>query len=151
MKVEDIMLKDVTSLVEEVTIERFIKLCERQGYSALPIVDHEFHLVGLLSESMVIKASIPGYLSLMQSTSFIPDSQQFIKGLSNILHKPVSEIMDKNPTKVYYDDTALHAADVIIKNSLKIVPVVDYDNRLVGIVRRIKLLSLTAKGILKGL
>ncbi|MBM7559123.1 HPP family protein [Marinitoga litoralis] len=149
MKVEDIMLKDVTSIVEDVTVERFITLCERHGYSALPIVDKDFHLVGLLSESMVIKASIPGYLSLMQSTSFIPDSQQFIKGLKHILHEPVSKIMDKNPTKVYYDDTALYVADVIIKKSLKIVPVVDHNNRLVGIVRRIKLLSLTAKGILE--
>lgn len=149
MKVEDIMLRDVTSLVVNVTIDRFIKLCERQGYSAFPVVDKNFHLVGLISESMVIKASIPGYLSLMQSTSFIPDSQQFIKGLKSILDKPVEEFMEKNPIKLYYDDTALHAADVIIKNSLKIVPVIDYDNRLIGIVRRIKLLSLAAKGILE--
>jgi Mg/Co/Ni transporter MgtE len=54
--------------------------------------------------------------------------------------------MSDKPFKVNVEDTVLHVADVIIKNKLKIIPVVDNKNRLVGIIRRIGLLSQAARG-----
>ncbi|MDN5341655.1 CBS domain-containing protein [Oceanotoga sp. DSM 15011] len=146
MKAKDIMQRDLTSIMEDENIERFIKICQRHGLSALPVINGDFKLVGYLSESGVISASLPGYLSLMESSAFIPDSHQFFKGLSKILDKPVSDFMSDKPFKVYIDDTVLHVADVIIKNKLKIIPVVDHDDKLVGIIRRIGLLSKAARG-----
>ena len=145
MRVRDIMLRDITSVMEDDTVERFIKICEYHGLSALPVVDFNYRLVGYLSESGIIKAAIPDYLSLMENPAFIPDMFQFLKGLKNILNKPVSEFMIKKPYKVYEDDTLLHLADMIIRHKLKVVPVVNRDEKLIGIVRRIRLLSVVAK------
>jgi len=142
----DIMQRDLTSIMEDETVERFIMICKRHGLSALPVVNDNFELVGYLSESGIISASLPGYLSLMESSAFIPDSHQFFRGLNKILYKPVSEFMVSKPFKVNVNDTVLHVADVIIKNKLKIIPVVDNENRLVGIIRRIGLLNQAARG-----
>lgn len=62
------------------------------------------------------------------------------------MDRPVSDFMIKKPFKVYFDDTVLHVADVIIKNKLKVLPVVDDNERLVGVIRRIGLLSRTLTG-----
>lgn len=146
MKAKEIMERDLTSLMEDETVERFIIICKRHNLSALPIVASDFRLVGYLSETGIIDASLPGYLKLMETTSFIPDSHQFFNGLRKILDRPVSDFMIKKPFKVYFDDTVLHVADVIIKNKLKVLPVVDDDERLVGVIRRIGLLSKTLTG-----
>jgi len=142
----DIMQRDLIAIMKDESIDRFIIICKRHGLSALPVVDDNFKLVGYLSESGIISASLPGYLSLMESSAFIPDSHQFFTGLNKILYKPVSDFMVDKPFKVNVDDTVLHVADVIIKNKLKIIPVVDDQNRLVGIIRRIGLLSQAARG-----
>jgi len=146
LKAKEIMERDLTSLMEDESVERFIIVCQRHNLSALPIVTGDFRLVGYLSESGIIDASLPGYLKLMETTSFIPDSHQFFTGLRKILDRPVSDFMLKKPFKVYYDDTVLHVADVIIKNKLKVLPVVDESERLVGVIRRIGLLSKTLTG-----
>ncbi|ABX30928.1 putative signal transduction protein with CBS domains [Petrotoga mobilis SJ95] len=146
MKAKEIMERDLTSLMEDEKVERFITVCRRHNLSALPIVTSDFRLVGYLSESGIIDASLPGYLKLMETTSFIPDSHQFFNGLKKILDRPVSDFMIKKPFKVYFDDTVLHVADVIIKNKLKVLPVVDDNERLVGVIRRIGLLSRTLTG-----
>lgn len=140
------MQKDLTSLLEDETIDYFIKICQRHDVSALPIVDNNYFLVGYLSESDIIKAALPDYLSLMQSSAFIPDSHQFYTGLHKILKNPVKDFMEKKPHKVYIEDTALHVADIMIKNQLKFIPVVDKDNKIVGNIRRIDLLSKTVSG-----
>ncbi|PNR99873.1 hypothetical protein X928_06325 [Petrotoga miotherma DSM 10691] len=146
MKAKEIMERDLTSLMEDEKVERFITVCRRHNLSALPIVTSDFRLVGYLSESGIIDASLPGYLKLMETTSFIPDSHKFFNGLKKILDRPVSDFMIKKPFKVYFDDTVLHVADVIIKNKLKVLPVVDDNERLVGVIRRIGLLSRTLSG-----
>jgi CBS domain-containing protein len=146
LKAKEIMERDLTSLMEDEKVERFITVCRRHNLSALPIVTSDFRLVGYLSESGIIDASLPGYLKLMETTSFIPDSHQFFNGLKKILDRPVSDFMIKKPFKVYFDDTVLHVADVIIKNKLKVLPVVDDNERLVGVIRRIGLLSRTLTG-----
>jgi CBS domain-containing protein len=146
LKAKEIMERDLTSLMEDEKVERFITVCRRHNLSALPIVTSDFRLVGYLSESGIIDASLPGYLKLMETTSFIPDSHQFFNGLKKILDRPVSDFMIKKPFKVYFDDTVLHVADVIIKNKLKVLPVVDDNERLVGVIRRIGLLSKTLTG-----
>ncbi|HOO74319.1 MAG: CBS domain-containing protein [Thermotogae bacterium] len=146
MKAKDIMQRDLTAIMADETVERFIMICQRHGISALPVINPDYILVGYLSESGIISASLPGYLSLMESSAFIPDSHQFFKGLHNIIDKPVSEFMDDKPFKVYANDTVLHVADVMIKNKLKLIPVIDEENKLIGIIRRIGLLSSAAKG-----
>lgn len=149
MKAREIMERDLTSLMEDETVENFITVCKRHNLSALPIVSSDFTLVGYLSETGIIDASLPGYLKLMESTSFIPDSQQFFHGLRKILDHPVSEFMIKKPYKVYQNDTVLHVADIIIKNKLKILPVVDNNEKLVGVIRRIDILSKSLDGAIE--
>jgi CBS domain-containing protein len=143
MKAKDIMQRDLTSILADESIDYFIKICKRHNVSALPVVDNNYSLVGYLSESGVIKAALPDYLSLMQTSAFIPDSHQFFTGLNRILERPVKDFMEAAPLKVHPEDTVLYVADIMIKNRLKFIPVVNEENRLIGNIQRISLLSNT--------
>ena len=54
--------------------------------------------------------------------------------------------MVKPPILIKPDDTVIYAADLLIKNGLKIMPVVDDEGKLVGIVNRIYLIHVATQG-----
>jgi CBS domain-containing protein len=145
MKVKEAMIRDVSAIFEDETIEDFIVFCLRQNKSGLPVVDQEFKVVGFLSESDVIKSALPSYFSLLQSASFIPDTHQFVIRLGKIKDDHVSQHMVKPPVLIK-PDTVIYAADLLIKNGLKIMPVVDDEGKLVGIVNRIYLIHVATQG-----
>lgn len=146
MKVKEAMIRDVSSIFEDETIEDFIVSCLRQNKSGLPVVDEEFRVVGFLSENDVIKGALPSYFSLLQSASFIPDTHQFVQRLSKIKDERVSQYMIKPAICLKQDDTVIYAADLLIKNNLKVLPVVDEEHKLVGIVNRIFLIHAATQG-----
>ncbi|HAY98408.1 MAG TPA: CBS domain-containing protein [Mesotoga sp.] len=146
MKVREAMIRDVSAMFEDETIEDFIVLCLRQNRSGLPVVDEEFKVVGFLSESDVIKSALPSYFSLLQSASFIPDTHQFVIRLGKIKDDHVSQHMVKPPVVIKPDDTVIYAADLLIKNGLKVMPVVDEYGKLMGIVNRIHLIHAATQG-----
>lgn len=146
MKVREAMIRDVSAIFEDETIEDFIVSCLRQNKSGLPVVDDAFKVVGFLSESDVIRSALPSYFSLLQSASFIPDTHQFVLRLEKIKNDKVSLHMIKRVTCVKLDDTVIYAADLLIKNNLKILPVVDEERRLIGIVNRIFLIHAATQG-----
>lgn len=146
MKVHEAMIKDVSVIYEDETIESFLKSCLRQKKTGLPVVDDEFVVVGFISESDIMKSALPSYFSLLQSASFIPDTHQFVKKLKRIKDDPVSEHMISPVITVKSDDTVIYAADLFVKNSLKVLPVVDDDGKLLGVVNRIYLIHAASQG-----
>ncbi|HCO70122.1 MULTISPECIES: HPP family protein [unclassified Mesotoga] len=146
MKVSEAMIRDVSTIFEDETIEDFIIFCLRQNKSGLPVVDEEFRVVGFLSESDIIKSALPSYFSLLQSASFIPDTHQFVIRLGKIKDDQVSQHMVKPPVLIKPDDTVIYAADLLIKNGLKIIPVVDDEGKLMGIINRIYLIHAATQG-----
>jgi len=146
MKVSEAMIRDVSTIFEDETIEDFIIFCLRQNKSGLPVVDEEFRVVGFLSESDIIKSALPSYFSLLQSASFIPDTHQFVIRLGKIKDDQVSQHMVKPPVLIKPDDTVIYAADLLIKNGLKIIPVVNDEGKLMGIINRIYLIHAATQG-----
>jgi CBS domain-containing protein len=78
---------------------------------------------------------------MLSSASFLPSMDRLAKKLREIENHPVERYMTKGVIVVHPDDTDLYAADLMIRKGLKQLPVVDEDGHLVGLVRRIDLLS----------
>ncbi|ACR79072.1 MULTISPECIES: HPP family protein [Kosmotoga] len=146
MKVRDAMIHDVSAVFEDETIEDFIITCLRKMRTGLPVVDEEFRVVGFISESDVIKSSLPSYFELLQSASFIPDTHQFVRRLGDIRNDPIASHMVSPAIAVKPDDTLINAADLLIKKGLKTLPVVDDDHKLVGIITRLNLIYSALQG-----
>lgn len=139
MKVKDLMTRDITAVLADQKIEDAIEICSRQMFTGLPVVDEEMRVIGFISESDIISGAVPSYYSMLQSASFIPDTNQFKRNLDKIKERPISEFMTK-PRTVKEEDSAIYAADLLIRNGWRVLSVVDNENRLVGIVTRMMLL-----------
>jgi CBS domain-containing protein len=141
MKVKDFFIRDITAVLEDETISRVLKILSRQEVSGIPVINEDYKVVGFISENDIIRASLPSYFALLQSASFIPDLNQFVRNLKKISKKTVSEVMTKPAIVIKETTPLLHAADLMIRHNLKILPVVDDEEKLIGVITRMKILE----------
>lgn len=87
------MVRDVTAVTQDETVENVVRIMATQFLSGIPVVTEDMRVIGFVSETDVIRAAIPGYFSLLQSTTFIPDMSQFLKMAAKLKDKPIREIM----------------------------------------------------------
>lgn len=140
MKVGDIMIRDISAIFEDETIERFIRQCANHLRTGMPVVDDEMRILGYISENDVVNAVIPSYFGMLQSASFIPDTNQLKKKLFLIKDEPISKYMAKSVITVKESDTLLHASDLLIRHKFFSLCVVDEEERLTGLVNRSRIL-----------
>jgi acetoin utilization protein AcuB len=117
------MLKDVTTVTEDVSMIKVGRLLHQLNVRRLPVVDGQGHLVGIVTERD-IKAASPS-----KATSL--DIYEMTHLLSEI---KVRDIMTAKPFKIKPGDTVERAAAIMRDNKVGGLPVVDDDNRVVGII-----------------
>ncbi|MBC7222422.1 CBS domain-containing protein [Candidatus Bipolaricaulota bacterium] len=141
MKVRDFVRRDLSAVERDTPVARAIKILENSGLSSLPVVDEEGKLVGIISERDIIRALVPEYVDMLHSASFLPSLDRLARKLREIENHPVERYMKKEVVVARLDDSDLHVADLMLRRGLKQLPVVDEEGHLVGVVRRIDLLS----------
>jgi len=140
MKVREIMTKDLTAVEADLPVRELIFIFENAEMPNTPVVDDDGILIGFISEKDLIRAALPGYFELLHSASFIPDMNQLSTKLLQIADEPIGNYMRRDVHYVTEDDDDLRAADLVIRQGVKNLPVVNAEGRLVGRVRRIDLL-----------
>ena len=149
MKVSDVMVYDISAVFEDETVERVVDIMSKQLVSGVPVVDEDMRVVGFITENDIMKASIPSYFALLQTASFLPDANQFVKNMARIRGHKVSEYMSKPPITIRPDAPLIHAADLMMRHNIKTIPVVDEEDRLIGIITKIDILKAALEGELK--
>ena len=89
MLVKDAMIRDVSAIFEDEKIETFIRISALHLRHVLPVVDEKMRIIVIISEDDVINETIPSYFGLLQSASFIPDTNQMKRKLSEIKDEPI--------------------------------------------------------------
>jgi len=145
MKVYDVMVCDISAVFEDDSIERVVDMMSKQLISGIPVVDEEMRVVGFITENDIMKAAIPSYFALLQSASFLPDTNRFVKNMSRIKDDKVSKYMSKPPIVVMEDEPLIHAEDLMLRHNIKTIPVVDKGNRLIGVITKIDILKAALK------
>ncbi len=141
MKVKDIMTKDLTAVRANQSLKALIFLLEKSELSGVPVVDEKGVVVGFISERDIIQAALPNYFEMLRTASYLPDINQLSRRLEEIKGDHVEEYMVEEVITVDEEEEDIHVADLIIRNELNRVPVVDEDGMLAGIVQRIDLLG----------
>ncbi|HPB86750.1 MAG TPA: CBS domain-containing protein [Thermotogota bacterium] len=140
MLVKDAMIRDVSAIFEDEKIETFIRISALHLRHVLPVVDEKMRIIGIISEDDVINETIPSYFGLLQSASFIPDTNQMKRKLSEIKDEPIGKFINRNVITIEEEDTILHAADLLLRHKFMNLFVVDKDSRLTGIINRSRIL-----------
>jgi CBS domain-containing protein len=125
----EIMTVPVITCTPDTTIEEAARILLEKNIHCLPVVDRENKLVGIVTESDLIFqfSAVPAGGSLLDLL--------MRKKLPKSGHT-IGEIMVKKVTTVHPGDPIQNAIQLIIKHGYGRIPVVDGDNRVVGIVAR---------------
>ena len=132
MKIKEVMIPDLTSVSENTTIKETLKILHLQRLFGLPVVNNEQNVIGIISESDIIKACLPGYYKELQNPSFLPDFNQFSKQAKKIAHLPVKEFMIRKVYTIEENTSRTEAANLLFRKHLRILPVVR-EGKLVGV------------------
>lgn len=132
--VRDVMTKTVVVVGESVSFKEIVELMDEFRVSALPVVDANGRVLGVVSEAdLLLKKERPG-------------GREFFAGRRRRLERDkadglvASQIMSKPALTVCPEASLAEAARLMHREGIKRLPVVDTEERLVGIVSRADLL-----------
>lgn len=132
LKIKEVMIPDLTSVSEETTIMETLKILSIQRLFGLPVVDNEQNVIGIITESDIIRACLPNYYKELQNPAFLPDFNQFSKQAKKIAHMPVKEFMNYKVYTVEENTSRTEAANLLFRKNLRMLPVVR-KGKLVGV------------------
>lgn len=131
--VSEVMTKEVLTLKKDADIHEVARLLSENKISGLPVVDDENHVLGIVTEADVF------YMAGMKREHTFKDVLRHILGEpvpgGNSGHK-VEDVMT-SPTITANPDTDIKkAARILDERRIKRLPVVDKENKLIGIISR---------------
>jgi len=138
----EIMSADVPSVTPDDEARTAIDLLAKSDMGAIPVLDEDRKVVGIVSESDLILADeesdlhLPHYLEIMGGVVFIGSMKGFEKRLEKAFATSVSELMTADPITVHTYEAADRVAKKIADHHHNHLPVIDEDGRLAGMVTR---------------
>ena len=125
---KNMTINPVTTTPDMGVFEAF-ELMKNEGVQRLPVSDNDGNLVGIISEKNITSAAADREVSIVE----------FALLLSKI---KVGDVMTKEVITVSVDDPVELAARKMSDNDISILPVVDNNGKLVGVVSRSDLFRL---------
>ena len=139
-RAKDIMTTDVIVANKNDIIANVANLLIKEKIGGLPVVDEENKVVGIISETDIMKkeshVDSPRMLNFIQGIIFLDDMKKFEDEMRAIAPYKVEDLMSKDIITVNENDTFDYVANVMINKSINRVPVVDENNFLKGIICR---------------
>jgi len=147
MRAMDVMTSEVITVGQNTSVQTVAKLLAERGISAVPVVDRENRVIGMVSEGDLLHRAETGterrrswWLDMMASTNKL--AGDYVKSHSG----KVRDIMTRDLISVTETTPVADIAVLLETNRIKRVPVVR-DGKLVGIVSRANLVRALAMTI----
>jgi CBS-domain-containing membrane protein len=147
MKASEVMTPDVITVRAETTVDEIARLLTEHRINAVPVVDDEFHVIGMVSENELFlkEKGIP--FSLVKLPALFRqwvDPSQLEEIYAESRHHTAADVMNRTVISVEANDDVGQAATLMLKHKLTSLPVLR-DGVLEGIVSRADILRLLAK------
>ena len=140
-KLSEIMTTNLVTASPGDTIEVVEKVFKNNDFHHLPIIDSDRKLVGILSKSDYLMMC--DSLTIFQNVKKETQNKRFFHSIL------IKDVMRKNIAKLKPDNTVMIAVGFFRENLFHAVPIVDDENRLLGIVTTFDLLNLAFSDTLK--
>ncbi|MET9689963.1 CBS domain-containing protein [Streptomyces sp. NPDC006514] len=131
IKVADLMTDEVVSVAPVTAFKDVAKLLAQYDISGVPVLDDEDRVVGVVSQTDLLAHTAGPHTAG-------PHASQW--NGSGTGPPTAGDVMSAPPVTVHAEDTVADAARLMTRRSIERLPVVDVEDRLVGIVTRRDLL-----------
>jgi CBS domain-containing protein len=138
----EIMDSSVPSISPDADARSAIELLAKTDKGAIPVIDDDRRVVGIVSDSDLVLSDeesdlhLPHYLNIMGGVVFVGSMKGFEKRLDKAFATKVSELMTADPVAVHDYASAETVARKIADEHHNHLPVVDDEGRLAGMVTR---------------
>jgi CBS domain-containing protein len=138
----EIMARDAPTVTPDDDARAAIDLLAKSDLGAIPVVDGDNKLVGIVSESDLILSEeesdlhLPHYLNIMGGIVFVGSMKGFEERLEKAFATKVSELMTADPIIAHDYESVDRVAKKIADEHHNHLPVVDADGYLAGMVTR---------------
>src|SRR5262252_8300555 len=147
MRATDVMTSEVITVKEDTSVQAAAQLMAERGISALPVVDRDNRVIGMVSEGDLLHRAETGterrrswWLEMMASTNQL--AEDYIKSHGG----KVKDVMTHDVLSVTEETPVADIAVLLETNRVKRVPVLR-DGKLLGIVSRANLVRALAMTI----
>src|SRR5215212_9509612 len=134
----EIMDREVPTVTPDDDARAAIDLLAKGDLGAIPVVDNDNKLVGIVSESDLVLSEeesdlhLPHFLNIMGGIVFVESMKGFEKRLNKAFATQVSDLMTADPVCAKSYQPVDRVARLIADHHHNNLPVVDEDERLVG-------------------
>jgi CBS domain-containing protein len=149
---DDIMDTDVPALGPQDDAKRAIELLAEREIGALPVVNSEEKVIGIVSESDLVLSDeqadlhLPHFLNIMGGIVFTESMKGFEERLNKAFAANVRDLMTEDPIVARTDDGVEKVARLIAEKHHNHLPVVDGNGKLAGMVTRADVLAALVDG-----
>jgi CBS domain-containing protein len=145
MKVKEIMTSEVITVSTGDSVETCAKLLQEHNISGLPVLDEAGKVAGIVTEGDLIRRAsrvkAPGYLEILGGLIYLGSPKRFVEELQRAMSLEAGQLMSKNVISISPEDTVEKAATLMVNKKISRLPVIDEQQRLVGIVSRRDIMS----------
>ena len=124
MQVVDLMTTDVIRVAPETGIKEAARLMFRHRVSGLPVVDGDGFLAGIITEADFLRVEVAQH----EADRPVPV-------------ETVGDIMSSGVVTIPADAPVTEAAKIMVVQDVKRLPVVDDENRMLGIISRLDIVA----------
>ena len=140
MRVTDIMTSEIATVAPETPIVDVARLMADARVSGVPVINSDTgELLGMITEMEMIerqvKFEMPTYTRILDATFVIAERDSEEK-LARIIATTAGELMQTVVYSIREDASIEEVASLMFERKVNPVPVVSYDDRLIGIVSR---------------
>jgi CBS domain-containing membrane protein len=143
VKIKDIMRYPVKSLPQNATLREVVTCFVRNHVDTLPIIDAAERVVGMLTIRDLTNYFLPGYEDLLRDFAALEDKGQLAAQFENAFLWPdatqdrlilANDVMNARLRWISQNDSLLQAAAILQAQNCKRLPVIDRDQKLVGLI-----------------
>ena len=146
---KEIMTTDVRSVTPDSSIEELARYFEETRYNALPVIDNDNRLVGVVSQNDLVERDkplhIPTVISIFDWVLYLESEKSFREDVKRMAARSVGEIMTPARATCGPDTPVGEIAGLMSEKKAHLVPVLDRDGKVLGVVARLDLIRTMGK------
>ncbi len=134
VKVRDIMTPDPRCVAEDTAVSEVVRILLPALFSGLPVVDRAGRPLGILTQGdLIYRAKMPLRLGLLAAS----EPRRRDRALTALAAKSAADVMTRPAVTIPEDRKVAEGVDLMIRNRIKRLPVVNEDGLLTGMLSRL--------------
>jgi len=139
----DIMTTNIRSVHQDTEITDLAKMFVEYNVNAMPVVDDDGALVGIVSQTDLVEQDkplhIPTVISLFDWVLYLESPKKFAEEVRKVTARKVGEICSQDVVTCPPETPVATVASLMVDNKAYLVPVVA-DGRMLGVVARLDII-----------